>query len=165
MEVALRPLALTDGADVHAMLQEIGPGENGFQNDGYGMTLSEFPAFLQRNVDQAAGVGVPPHLVPRTIYWLLAGDVPVGMAKLRHYLNDYLRPNGHVGFTIRPSQRGKGYGTTMLRELVTKARDLGLEEILLTCLEDNLPSRRTIERNGGILGAIEGGRCYYSIRT
>ena len=54
-----------------------------------------------------------------------------------------------VGYSVRPSERRKGYATCMLRMVLQEARRIGLPRVLITCDEDNLPSRRTIERNGG----------------
>jgi predicted acetyltransferase len=164
VEISLRELSMGDGTAVYEMLQEIGPGENGFQNDAYGISPADFLEFLRRNVDLANGVGVPSHLVPRTIYWLFADGRPVGFAKLRHHLNDYLRKNGHIGFSIRPSERGKGYGNVLLRQVLGKAKELGLGNVTLTCREGNLVSRKIIESNGGLLTDVHDGDCHYSVR-
>jgi predicted acetyltransferase len=56
---------------------------------------------------------------------------------------------GHADGGLKPSARGKGYGTKMLALTLEKAKELGLHECLLTCRKNNLPSKRVIERNGG----------------
>ncbi|MED4162879.1 GNAT family N-acetyltransferase, partial [Halalkalibacterium halodurans] len=58
---------------------------------------------------------------------------------------------GHIGYGIRPSERGKGYATLMLKLGLEKAAALGLEKVLITCDKENLPSARTIQRNVGVL--------------
>ncbi len=101
-------------------------------------------------------------MVPATSF--LAEDAAsslVGMIQLRHCLNDYLLHfGGHIGYSVRPSQRRKGYATEMLRLVLEEARRLGLKQVLVTCDAANEASRRTIRTNGGVLdGAIaEGGR-------
>ena len=67
---------------------------------------------------------------------------------------------GHIGYSVRPSQRRKGYATEMLRLVLEEARRLGLKQVLVTCDAANEASRRTIRTNGGVLdGAIaEAGR-------
>jgi predicted acetyltransferase len=86
--------------------------------------------------------------------------------KLRHRLNERLMlRGGHIGYVIRPSERGNGYASLFLRELVRQAAILGIDEALLTCDEGNMASRRAIERNGGVLIAQEGDCCRYTIRT
>ena len=78
---------------------------------------------------------------------MYVNDKPVGIAKLRHYLNDKLKIlGGHIGYCIRPKERGKGYGNLILKEALKKAKELGIECALLTCDKDNLFSRKVIEK-------------------
>jgi predicted acetyltransferase len=44
-------------------------------------------------------------------------------------------------------------------------RDLGLSEILVSCAEDNVGSRRVIEANGGALDRIIDGEALYWLAT
>ena len=75
----------------------------------------------------------------------------VGMIQVRHTLNDYLAAfGGHIGYSVRPSERRKGYASAMLRDVLPYCRGLGLDRVLVTCFEENTGSRRTIEKNGGI---------------
>lgn len=166
MLVELRELSADDGRDVFDMIREVGPGENGFENSGYDMEFADFPAYLRKQADKARGIGLDPaRHVPQTRYWLFVDGRPVGIGKLRHYLNDALRVRGgHIGYTIRPSERRKGYGTVILRELLREARNKAIHEALVTCDEGNLASRKIIERNGGELEDITEGECRYWIR-
>lgn len=76
----------------------------------------------------------------------------VGMIQIRHYLNDYLEKfGGHIGYSVRPSERRKGYATEQLRQaLIWCKEELGLEKVLITCYDTNEPSRRTIRKAGGV---------------
>ena len=77
--------------------------------------------------------------------------LPLGFLALRLSLNDKLFvEGGHIGYSIRPSQRGKGYGKEQLRLGLAEARKQGLERVLITCDEDNEVSRRTILSAGGV---------------
>ncbi|MEN6357753.1 MAG: GNAT family N-acetyltransferase [Armatimonadota bacterium] len=167
MIAELKELTLSDGPDIFEMLREIGPGENGFVNSGHDIEYADFPAYLKRQDDFAKGVGIDLTIyVPQTMHWLFVDGRPVGVGKLRHYLNDNLRKlGGHIGYAIRPSERGKGYGTLILREMLIKAREKGIEEALVTCSENNIRSRKVIERNGGKLEDIIDGGCRYWIRN
>ncbi len=79
-------------------------------------------------------------------------DALVGMIDIRHELNDFLREcGGHIGYGVRPAERRKGYATEMLRLALEHARKLGLSEVLVACRRVNTGSRRTMEKNGGVL--------------
>ncbi|MDE5984884.1 MAG: GNAT family N-acetyltransferase [Eubacterium sp.] len=75
----------------------------------------------------------------------------VGMIQVRHYFNDYLaKYGGHIGYSIRPSERRKGYATSMLNAVLPYCREIGLDKILITCIDGNMGSEKTILNNGGI---------------
>lgn len=71
-------------------------------------------------------------------------------AELAAYRNDFLRTlGGHIGYSVRPSERKKGYASWMLKNVQPYCKSLGLSEILVCCLDTNEGSRRTILKNGG----------------
>ncbi len=76
----------------------------------------------------------------------------VGMLQVRHTLDNYLRKfAGHIGYSIRPSERKKGYATEQLRQALVWCREeLGLSRVLITCFDTNEASRRTILGAGGV---------------
>lgn len=93
-----------------------------------------------------------PAYVPMSIYWLVNEGRILGEIRFRHYLNESLQQEGgHIGYHIRPSERAKSYGTAILRLMLDELRSRSLDQVLVTCDTDNLPSARIIERNGGIL--------------
>ncbi len=93
-----------------------------------------------------------PGQVPCTTLLLEHDDALLGVANLRHALNDNLaRHGGHVGYSVRPSARGQGHATRLLTEALDLARDIGVDRALLTCAPDNTPSVRVIEKCGGVL--------------
>lgn len=164
MEISLRELSIYDGVEIFAMIKEIGPGENGFINGGYRIGYSEFKSYLQGHLEMAYGNNLSSRYVPETMYWLYVNDKPVGIGKLRHYLNDGLKEvGGHIGYTIRPSERRKGYGKIILRELLKKAKQKNISKVFITCMENNIASRKIIEVNNGRLQDIFHGICRYWI--
>jgi predicted acetyltransferase len=73
----------------------------------------------------------------------------VGIIDLRHTLNEFLADFGNCGYSVRPSERKKGYATEMLRQMIIIAKDAGLKEIHLSVNQNNLFSIKTIIKNGG----------------
>lgn len=92
-------------------------------------------------------------LVPDSTFFLLDLDTNklIGAVNIRHYLNEYLlKCGGHIGDGIRPSFRNKGYGTEMIRLALDKCRQLGIDKVLIVCNKNNIGSKKTIIKNGGI---------------
>ena len=105
-----------------------------------------------------AGTGVPSNT------WLAVrrrdGRL-VGVIDLRHHIDHPILGEwgGHCGYTVRPSERGRGYAREMLRLNLNKARALGLKRLLVTCDARNPASEKVILANGGVferLAAVEG---------
>ena len=91
-----------------------------------------------------AGTKVPSHTY-------MANKV-VGIIDLRHHINHPILGSwgGHCGYSVRPSERGKGYAKEMLRLNKRNAKALGITRLLVTCDEKNIASEKTIISNGGV---------------
>lgn len=74
----------------------------------------------------------------------------VGIIDLRHELNDFLKDCGHCGYSVRPSERRKGYATEMLRQLKNVAKDSGMKDLQLAVERSNESSVKTILKNDGV---------------
>lgn len=57
---------------------------------------------------------------------------------------------GLIGYSIRPSERGKGYANEMLRLGLDKFKNTDINNILVTCKDFNIASKKVIEKNGGV---------------
>lgn len=76
----------------------------------------------------------------------------IGMIDLRHHINHPVLGTwgGHCGYSVRPSERGKGYAKEMLRLNIRNAQKLGIPKLLITCDAENRASEKTILANGGV---------------
>ncbi|MDR1694426.1 MAG: GNAT family N-acetyltransferase [Lactobacillaceae bacterium] len=93
--------------------------------------------------------------VPDTTYWLVDEGEFIGQFSLRHYLNDFLfMHGGNIGYVIRPSKRKMGYATKGLGLVLTEARKLGLDKVMISAKEENIGSWKAIEKNGGELDNV-----------
>ena len=110
----------------------------------------DFPAYLASlEIRESDGKHVPD-----STFFCLDTDrsIFVGAVNIRHFLNErLLHSGGHIGDGIRPSERGKGYGTKMVALALEECGRLGIRDVLMCCNRDNIVSARTIIKNGGIL--------------
>lgn len=96
---------------------------------------------------------LPPDRMPQHTYLgvLVPENRPVGFIAIRPELNEALRNSaGNIGYSIRPSERQKGYGKAQLMAALRKIGEKGVEQALVTCDEDNEASAATILACGGL---------------
>lgn len=93
--------------------------------------------------------------LPADVYIAIrnSDDRIVGVIDLRHHINNPVLKawGGHIGYSVRPGECGKGYAKEMLRQDLLRAKQLGLSQVMITCDHDNYASEKTILANGGIL--------------
>jgi len=96
----------------------------------------------------------PPNWVPDTQYISVRNSDGriIGMLDIRHTLNEAcLNLFGNIGYSIRASERGKGYSIQQLRLALVICKSMDMSKILISCHKENIPSAKTILHNGGIL--------------
>lgn len=109
--------------------------------------------YLKRCKESENASTLPSHLVPATQFLFVrkGDDKLLGMIQVRHYFNSYLEKfGGHIGYSIRPDERCKGYAKKMLKMALPFCKEIGLNHILITCSDGNKGSEKTILANGGI---------------
>ena len=122
----------------------------GFKED------TKYEEWLSKKHDEYNNINLEEGRVPSSFYFLMDGNRILGSISIRHSIDSDMlkRFGGHIGYNIRPSERRKGYATKMLNLAIEKCEELGLEEVMVTCKENNIGSAKTIENNCGILKEI-----------
>lgn len=89
-------------------------------------------------------------------YFICKDGKMIGEINFRKKLNAFLLNHsmGHIGYKIKYSERGQGFGSEALKLLLEKAWENSYTELMITCEENNIPSSKIIEKNGGILNRI-----------
>lgn len=118
--------------------------------------FESYEEWLQKLENEFTGKNLPPNRVPASTYFLVRSDNQIlGIVNIRHSLNEYLKNyGGHIGYSIRYSERRKGYGKKQLLLALEKCKEISLKKVLITCRENNVASSKTIESCGGILENI-----------
>lgn len=148
----IKKLNINDGIDVFEMLKDIESNENEFTNPVKDMNYEEYKEWLTLMENWSKGNNLKQGYVPQTIFWLYEDEIPVGIGKIRHELTEDSRMfGGNIGYAISKKYRGKGYGNILLSKLIEEANKLNINEKILTVEKYNYPSKKIIEKNGGIL--------------
>ena len=91
--------------------------------------------------------------VPGRTYFLVreSDSRIVGMINIRLALNERLSHyGGHIGYSIRPTERGKGYNNINLYLGLKVCRKYGIERIFMAADLENPASWKTMEAFGGV---------------
>lgn len=127
-------------------------GENIYGSAGL-KHAETFEEWYNKVLDNSKEETVREGFVLSTPYLALNDEkILVGMINIRHRLNEsLLNMGGHIGYSIRQSERKQGYATEMLRLGLKECIKLGIKKVLITCDKDNIASAKTIINNGGKL--------------
>ncbi len=114
---------------------------------GYEAWLKE----VERKADVARKK--PGEITASTFFYVREDDDRIfGMVNIRYGLNEFLfNEGGHIGYSIRPSEQGKGYATQMLEQALWFCQFIGLDQVLVICEKNNVASARVIQKCGGVM--------------
>lgn len=150
----LKKVNIEDVEQEFLFISNLPANENGFTNSYHGVTKEEFyTRTIYHIMNHSEGKDLPAGYVPETYFFLWDYDHIVGLFRIRHYLNEFLRNGaGHIGYGIHPDYRGKGYATMGLALAIEEAKKIIPEdEIYLSVNIDNIASFRVQEKNGAYL--------------
>lgn len=152
MELYLKEPTMDEKEELIKMVNEFADANDEYQFEGlgnfkkiYDSSYEEFYDGLEVNkhINQ-----INPEWANQTSYVLIDENGHIyGAANIRHELKGKLREiGGHVGYGIRPSERGKGYATLQLKLLLEKMDKMGIDNALITCRENNIGSIKTMNK-------------------
>ena len=126
-------------------------GSSGLERCAKGMSYEEWLDDVTKSTDEkyAKSVG----RVPASTYFMVREEDNkiVGIVNIRHYLDNVLKNvGGHIGGSIRPTERGKGYSKIQLYLCLLECKKLGVNEAMIDCEKINIKSEKAIQAIGAV---------------
>ncbi len=149
--ITLKRPAKEYGSEALAFKQEfIDNGESTINGSELLDQMDSYDEWLKSVTDNISSDTVNPSWVVTDTYFAFDDDDRiVGIIDLRHELNDFLKDFGNSGYSVRPSERRKGYATQMLGLIIRRAAEIGMDRLQLSVERSNELSVKTILKNGG----------------
>ena len=163
----LRRPTLADKETILSMVAEFEETQSAHDGGFWDAEAFVYEAWLESNRDMEMGLGIPEGWVPAVQLVAFARDgQAVGFLNLRLRLSAYLlEEGGHIGYSIRPSERGKGYAKEALHKGLQVAKEKNTHRALVTCSTENPASRAVILANGGQFEDVRNGTERYWIEV
>ena len=161
----LRRPRLADKETVLEMMAEFEQTQSAHDGGFWDAENFVYEEWLESNQNHEMGINLPEGWVPDTQLVAFSRDgQAVGFLNLRLRLSDFLlEEGGHIGYSIRLSERGKGYAKESLRQGLQIAKEKNIKRALVTCSTENPASRAVILANGGELEDVRNGTERYWI--
>ncbi len=155
----LRRPILADKETVLEMMAEFEKSQSAHDGGFWDTENFVYEEWLKNNQDHEMGINLPEGWVPDIQLVAFSKDgQAVGFLNIRLCLNDFLlEEGGHIGYSIRPSERGKGYAKESLRQGLQVAKEKNIKKALVTCSTGNPASRAVIVANGGLFEDVRNG--------
>lgn len=155
----LRRPTLADKETVLEMMAEFEQTQSAHDGGFWNANNFVYEDWLETSQNKEMGIGLRENRVP-SIQFVSFDDVgrALGFLNLRLKLNEgLLNHAGHIGYSIRPSERGKGYAKEALRQGLQVAKEKNIKKALVTCSTENPASRAVIVANGGVFEDVRNG--------
>ena len=155
----LRRPRLADKETVLDMMAEFEQTQSAHDGGFWNANNFIYEEWLEENLQAEAGLNIPENRVPaiQLVSFDVAGQA-LGFLNLRLRLNNFLlEKGGHIGYSIRPSERGKGYAKETLSQGLQVAKEKNIKKALVTSSVNNPASRAVILANGGLIEDVRNG--------
>ena len=155
----LRRPTLADKETVLEMMAEFEKYQSPHDGGFWDTENFSYEEWLESNQNQEMGINLPEGWVPaiQLVAFSEKGQA-VGFLNLRLRLSNFLlEEGGHIGYSIRPSERGKSYAKETLRQGLQVAKEKNIKRTLVTCSVNNPASRAVILANGGLIEDVRNG--------
>ena len=161
----LRRPRLADKETILDMMAEFEETQSAHDGGFWDAENFVYEEWLETNMQKEMGINLPEGWVPDIQLVAFSRDrQAVGFLNLRLRLSDFLlEEGGHIGYSIRPSERGKGYAKESLRQGLQVAKGKNIKRALVTCSTENPASRAVILANGGVYEDVRNGTERYWI--
>ena len=161
----LRRPTLADKETILNMMAEFEQTQSAHDGGFWDAENFDYEEWLETNLNKEMGIKLPKNRVPSIQFVLFdKSDHALGFLNLRLRLNEgLLNHAGHIGYSIRPSERGKGYAKEYLRQGLQVAKEKNIKRVLVTCSTENPASRAVILANGGVYEDVRNGTERYWI--
>ena len=161
----LRRPRLADKETVLEMMAEFEQTQSAHDGGFWDIENFSYEDWLETGRNKEMGIGLLENRVP-SIQFVLFDESgrALGFLNLRLRLNEgLLNHAGHIGYSIRPSERGKDYAKEALRQGLQVAKEKNIHRALVTCSAENPASRAVILANGGVYEDNRNGTEHYWI--
>ena len=114
--------------------------------------LEDYGGWLKKLEEDAIRIPSEEKVPAKTYFFVRESDQKiVGMINIRLALNEKLKKfGGHIGYSIRPTERGKGYNKINLYLGLKVCKAHGIDKVFMDADQENPASWKTIESLGGI---------------
>ena len=155
----LRRPTIVDREAVLDMMVEFEQTQSAHDGGFWDTENFSYEDWLESNQNQEMGINLPEGWVPAIQLVAFSGKgQALGFLNLRLRLSNFLlEEGGHIGYSIRPSERGKGYAKETLRQGLQVAKEKNIKKALVTCSVNNPASRAVILANGGLIEDVRNG--------